>query len=512
MSNAEKDAINRTSVFSKNTARRTWLVSIIGGFAFGLVVALLCYHGAEIANIDSVNYLRFSQTGSVETLPVHYGVGYAIFLWFVSLFGGSIDQITAWGNVVCGFSFAIILTYWFMTCCGWVGALGACAVLANYAILEDYARALSESLFLIGLALGTVGLLQWRASRRWAWLCVSGLATGMACLTRYAGVPFAFCFALCLWRAERRGKRGLLLAGIHLGLSLVGMALVALLHRLGTGTATNRVLDIHWAGTNQFGDTASTISSWFMPDRLWLAFSPLQWVVLGTILILCAWGFVHGWLNHNLRRMVWGISVPAYLLFLYVSYSLFDADIPFDRRMLSSIVPFLFFGLLDSLSACRGKQIVVCWTIMAGLTIFGIFRARSMVIQRFHEGAGWGSLAWNRSPTVQAVSKASAHIKFYSNAAGLLSWRGIENIEGIVFWQLPTTEMDNPAFESSYAQMLDDLRCGRACLLYLQPCGWMKRTVQLEQIVSDANLQKLAEYEDGVIWGKSGALEWMQGD
>ena len=334
----------------------------------------------------------------------------------------------------------------------------------------------------------------------------------MACLTRYAGVPFAFCFALCLWRVERGGKRGVLLAGTHLGLSLVGMALVALLHRLGTGTATNRVLDIHWAGINQLGDAASTISSWFMPDRLWLAFSPLPWLVLGAILVLCTWGFVHGWLNHNLRRMVWGISIPAYLLFLYVSYSLFDADIPFDRRMLSPVVPFLFFGLLDLLSECRGKQIVVCWTIMAGLTLFGIFRARPMVMQRFREGAGWGSLAWNRSPAVQALSKASAHVKFYSNAAGLLSWRGIEKVEGIVFWQLPTTEMDNPAFESAYAQMLDDLRHGRACLAHLQPCGWMKRTVQLEQIVSDANLQKLAEYEDGVIWGKSGALDWMQDD
>lgn len=482
-----------------------WVASFGVGLAFSLVVALMCRHGAEITNIDSVNYLRFAQTGRCADLPVHYGVGYPMFLWICSLFGGSIAQTTTLGNVVCAFLFATVLTRCFMAGFGKFGVLGAITVLVNYAVLEDYARALSEGLFLSALALGTAGLAEWAESRRPGWLMTSGAAMGVACLTRYAGVAFACCFAFGLWRAEGGGRRAWHLGITYLALSLGGMVAVALTHRILTGSATNRVVDIHWVGWNQCGDAASTLTSWFMPDRLWLAIPTLPWLVLGVILAMCVWSGIDGWKKRNLWRLLWSVSVPAYLLFLLLSYSLFDADIPFDRRMLSPLVPFLFSGMIDVFSFWTGGKKLLNWIIIAGLSLFGIFRAWPVVVQRSQEGAGWGSLAWERSPTIQAVSKVSVHLKIYSNAAGLLSWRGIENVEGMVFWQLPTTEMDNPGFEVAYKEMLDDLENGRACLVHLQSYGWMKRTVPLERIVTDAGLEKLAEYGDGVIWGKPGA-------
>ncbi len=481
--------------------------SISVGILFAFVVALMCRHGAEIANIDSVHYLKFAQTRCWTDMPAHYGVGYPVFLRLVSLLGGTVLQTTAWGSMVCACLFGTILASWFFEEHRWTGLLGACAVLANYAILEDYARALSEELFLVGLVLGAVSLSRWRDSRQSAWFWISAVATGVACLTRYAGVPFALCFALCAWRTEKDGKADWLWSGAHLCLSFSGMALVALVHRMGMGTATNRFLDFHWAGANQLGDMATTISSWFIPDRLWLAYPPLPWMMLGIILLLCIRCFIDGWTTRNLRRLLWSVSVPAYLLFLYFSYSLFDADIPFDRRMLSPVVPFLVFGMLDVSETWFSKKKWMARTIMAGLTLFGILRAGPMVLQRFHEGAGWSSLSWNRSQTIQAVLQASAHVKIYSNAAGLLAWRGVDNVEGIVFWQLPTTEMDNPGFEVAYKEMLDDLENGRACLAHLRTYGWMKRTVSLERIVAGAGLEKLAEYVDGEIWGKPGAVE-----
>ncbi len=229
--------------------------------------------------------------------------------------------------------------------------------------------------------------------------------------------------------------------------------------------------------------------------------------MLGIILLLCIRYFIDGWAARNLRRLLWSVSVPAYLLFLCFSYSLFDADIPFDRRMLSPVLPFLVFGMLDVSGTWFAKKRWIPCTIMAGLTLFGILRAGPMVLQRFHEGAGWSCLSWNRSQTIQAVLQASVHVKFYSNAAGLLAWRGVDNVEGIVFWQLPTTEMNNPGFEVAYKEMLDDFENGRACLAHLRSYGWMKRTVSLERIVADAGLEKLAEYVDGEIWGKPGAVE-----
>lgn len=481
-----------------------WGMSLVLGLAFAFVSVLMCWHGAEIASIDSVNYLRFAQTGRCVDLPVHYGVAYPVFLWFCSLFGGEVPHITTLGNAICAFWFATILVRWLMASFRWIGVLGAMTVLANYAVLEDYARALSEGLFLVALALGVAGLSEWAESRRGGWFWMSGAAIGVACLTRYAGVAFAVCFAFCLWRAEGGGRQGWCLGGMHLGLGPGGMVAVALLHKLFFGSATNRMLGIHLAGWNQCGDAASTLISWFMPDRIWLALPMLPWLALAAILAMCAWGGFDGWKKRNLRRMLWSVSVPVYLLFLLLSYSLFDADIPFDRRMLSPLVLFLVLGWLDAFHNCRSARRWVAVAALVFWVLFGIFRARPMVSHRFREGEGWGGLEWDRSPTLRMLEATSGTTRFYSNAPGLLSWRGIGNVECVVFWQLPTSEMDNPGFMEAYDRMLDELRTGRACVVHLKSQAWMKRTIPLERIVADAELEKLAEYDDGAIFGKPG--------
>lgn len=484
-----------------------WCMSLAIGVFFSIVVALMCRHGADISDSDTLSYLRFSQTNRLADLPVHHGVGYAIFLKICSLFFEDYNPMTALGNTVCGFLFATLLTRWFLAAFGKEGLLGACAVLANSAILEVYARAMSEGLFLLALVLGTMGLSKWWNTRNGMWILISGLATGVACLTRYAGVPFACCFALCLWRGENGGKRGLCLGGVYLGLSLAGLCGVLLAHHLLAGTATNRLFGIHWVGPFQLGLGATTLVSWLMPDRVWLGIPHLPFVVSAAILLFCSLALVLGWRLGKPQRTLWSVSILAYILFLFISYSLFDSDIHFYHRMLSPIVPFLFFGLADMLSEVSQKFRWIGWLVFSCWIALGIQRACPMVSRRFREGSGWGSLAWNQSATIHAVEHLPKSIKVYSNASGLLAWRGIANVDGIVFWQRPATEMENPGFAEAYGRMLDELRNGRACLVNFPACVWMKRTVPFERIVADAGLDKLAEYEDGSIWGQPGILE-----
>lgn len=484
-----------------------WCVSFATGILFTIVVALMCHYGADISDSDTLSYLRFSQTNRLADLPVHHGVGYAIFLKICSLVFEDYNPMTALGNMVCGFLFATLLTRWFLAAFGKEGLLGACAILANSAILEVYARAMSESLFLLALVLGAMGLSKWWNTRNWMWIVISGLATGVACLTRYAGVPFACCFALCLWRREDDGKRGLCLGGFHLGLSLAGLCGVLVAHHLLAGTATNRLFGVHPVGLFQLELGATTLVSWLMPDRVWLGMSALPFVVSATILLFCALGIICGWRHRNPQRMLWSVSILAYILFLFISYSFFDSDIHFYQRMLSPIVPFLLFGLADMLSEVSPKFRWIGLLVFASWIALGIQRACPMVSRRFREGSGWGSLVWNQSATIHAVEQLPKSIKIYSNASGLLAWRGIANVDGIVFWQRPATEMENPGFAEAYGRMLDELRDGRACLVNFPACVWMKRTVPFERIVTEAGLEKLAEYEDGSIWGRPGILE-----
>ena len=485
----------------------TWSASLAIGLFFTVVVALMCRHGADISDSDTLSYLRFSQTNRLADLPIHHGVGYAIFLKICSLFFKSYNPMTALGNMVCGFLFSSLLARWFLRAFGREGLLGTCAVLANSAILEVYARAMSEGLFLLALVLGAMGLSKWWSTRNFIWILISGLATGVACLTRYAGVPFACCFALCLWRGESVGKRGVCLSAVHLGISLVGLFSVLLTHHLFAGTATNRLLRVHWAGSFQLGMGSTTLVSWLMPDRVWLAIPSLPFIVSAMILLFCTVGLVHGWKHGNCQRMLWSVSILAYLQFLFISYSLFDSDIHFYHRMLSPIVPFLFFGLVDAFSEGTPKFRWVGWIVFSVWIALGIQRACPMVFRRFREGSGWGSLAWTQSATIRAVELLPKSIKVYSNASGLFAWRGISNVEGIVFFQRPATEMEAPGFVEAYGRMLDELRDGRACLVNFPACVWMKRTVPFERIVTDAGLEKLAEYEDGSVWGQPGMLE-----
>jgi hypothetical protein len=486
---------------------KTWGISFVTGVLFAIVVALMCRHGAEIADSDTLSYLRFSQTSRLADLPIHHGIGYAVYLKFCSLFFKSFKPMTAFGNIVCGFLFAIILTQWFLEEFGEKGILGACAILANYAVLEVYARAMSEGLFLLSLVGATMGLSKWWTSRNRIWLLISGLVTGIACLTRYAGIPFACCFALCIWRGENVGKTGLRLGCLHLGLSLVGLFVVVLIHHLFSGTGTNRIFGIHWAGKFQLGLGASTMTSWFMPDRLWLTIPGLSFVVFAIILLFCILGFIRAWTLYRPTKMLWSLSSLAYILFLFLSYSLFDSDIHFERRILSPIIPFLYFGLADVLFGLRPKFRGIGWLVFTFLIVLGIFRASPMIVWRFHEGGGWGSVKWEQSATIHALGHLPKPVKIYSNAAGLFAWRGLPNVEGIVFFQRPATEMDNPGFAVTYGRMLDELKTGRACLVVFPACVWMKRTVPFDRIVADARLEKLAEYEDGTMWGQPGIWE-----
>lgn len=480
----------------------TWGASLALGLSFALVTALMCRHGAEVPFVDSLNYFRFSQTGHWGDLPVIHGIGYALYLSVFARFCSSLQAATAWANVLAGFVFATIFCHWMVRRFGRKGVLVALGVLGNLAILEDYGAALSEGLFMACLVGAFASLAAYDRTKKRLWLPVSGVAMAAACLTRYAGLAFLGSSCLALWLGASKRSRGFWTACAYGAASVTPLALVMVANQCLHGNATAHEAVFHPAGLNEWTDGCSTVCSWLMPDRIWLAIphlaSAVGFAVLATSLFCC----IHGGLGRHRETMLWAFPVIAHVLFLYLSYTFVDCDLGFARRLLSPMVPFLFVGLACLLerSPRFGKTILVA--VFAYLVCFNLQRSVPLVKERFENGAGWWGEKWNRSPVVQAIVANSRERPVYSNAHTALEFRGCGNIRNIPWEELPVSGEKNASFEEEYAKCIAELESGRAILGKVDFYIWFKRTVPMERIVADAGLVKLAEYEDGTIWGK----------
>jgi len=485
----------------------SWGVSVVTGLFFAAMVALMCWHGAEVPFVDSLNYFRFSQTGDWGDLPVIHGIGYALYLSIFAHLCASLQAATAWANAVAGFVFASILCHWMMSRFGKKGVLAALAVLGNLAILEDYGAALSEGVFLACLLVAFASLSAYGRTEKYGWLGVSGIAMAASCLTRYAGLAFLGSACLALWLGDSKRMRGFWTACLYGAVGVAPMGLVMLANHVLHGNATAHAAGFHPAGFNEWADGCSTVCSWLMPDRIWLAVpflaSATGVVVLGTSLAFC----IQGGLKHRRETMLWAFPVLAHVLFLYLSYTFVDCDLAFARRLLSPMIPFFFYGLASLLERVPrfGKAAMV--VALAYLACFNVQRAVPFVKDRFENGSGWWGERWNRSPVVRAISEISSERPVYSNAHAALAFRGGENIRSIPWTELPVSGEGNPSFEEEYGQCIGALKSGEAVLGKVDFAIWFKRTVPLERIVADAGLVKLREWEDGSIWGCPGSLE-----
>lgn len=494
-------------IMARLDSKVVWGASLATALLFAFVTALVCRHGAEVPFVDSLNYFRFSQSGHWGDLPVIHGIGYALYLSVFAHFCSSLQAATAWANVLAGFVFATIFSHWMVCRFGRKGVLVALGVLGNIAILEDYGAALSESLFMAFLIGTFASLAAYDRTKKRLWLTVSGFAMAAACLTRYAGLAFLGSACLALWLGASKRIRGFGTACAYGGASVAPLAMVMVVNQCLHGNATAHVAGFHPAGLNEWADGCSTVCSWLMPDRTWLAIPFLApvvgFVILATSLFFC----IRGGVTRHRETMLWAFPVIAHVLFLYLSYTFLDCDLGFARRLLSPMIPFLFVGLACLLERLPrfGKTILIA--VFACLVCFNAQRAVPFVKGRFENGAGWWGEKWSRSPVVQAIVAISRERTVYSNAHTALVFRGCEGIRDIPWEELPVSGEKNTSFEDDYAKCIAELGSGRAILGKVDFSIWFKRTVSLERIVADAALVKLVEYEDGVIWGRQGALE-----
>lgn len=501
--NAEKE---KTGGFRRQ--RMTFLlISLATGVFFALVVGLMCRHGAEVPFVDSLNYFRFSETGDWHDLPVIHGIGYAVFLSVFEKLAPSLQVATAMANVLAGFLFASLLCFIAVRRFGWKGMGVAWAVLGNFAVLEDYGAALSEGIFLVGLLGAFAGITMHRKTGKRRWLTVSAVFMAFSCVTRYAGLAFAGIACLVLWLGADNRTKGFVKACAYGLTSVLPLTVIMTVNHLLRGNATAHSAGFHPVGLNEWGDACATISSWLVPDRVWLAVPFLSTAIGLTVLVGCLVLGIRGVVKRDGETMIWTFAALGHVMFLALSYTFVDCDLAFNRRLLSPMIPFLFWGLACLLEHEPRIGRTMFIVMFAYLMCFNAYRAVPLVHERFENGAGWWGKRWEQSPVVGIIVELSRRMPVYSNASAPLGFRGCANIHGIPWVELPTSGTENDGFMEDYAACLSSLENGSAVLAKVNFTTWFKRMVQLEQIVADAGLEKLVECEDGTIWGKPDSLD-----
>ena len=146
----------------------------------------------------------------------------------------------------------------------------AALFLLNASLLRVHAVAMSEPLFIF-LSLLAFWMFDLYVERdaHWLWLLACGAFTGMAYLTRYAGLALVATFVLALMILHRTWRRRLTSTGIYLLGALPWVVGWAIRNQMVGGSVTNRVLVWHPITAVNFETALYNISTFLMPVEAW---------------------------------------------------------------------------------------------------------------------------------------------------------------------------------------------------------------------------------------------------
>ncbi len=430
----------------------------------------------------------------------HFPPGFSSALAFLGWFGLEPLRGTRFLNALLfGINAALVgILIWRMTPSLTAGLIGAALFVASGDLLQVHTAAMSEPLFIFfsllafwmfdlyfelppsSVGRGIIG--------EWWWLAACGVFTGLAYLTRYAGLALVATFLVAIvvlrstWR-KRIASMGVFLAGF------LPFALGwALRNSLIAESATNRVLAWHPITAENLRLGVYTFSSFLIPVEEWRrALAQYPFLLQGLILLVLAAPLVWTLLQvryhlskprqaEELKRsgkefrevisFTTGLYIFAYLASIVASMTLFDAATKFKLRILAPV----FVGLLILLVALgiwmrkRNRPLVIAAVILAlGLSVY----KQSVTFTHWSQGGlGYASFQWYDSQAMAYLRSLPDDVSIYTNepaAVYLYTGRGARVLPSRYD---SATARVRTGFEASVAAMQADILEGRAVLAF----------------------------------------------
>ena len=297
-----------------------------------------------------------------------------------------------------------------------------------------------------------------------AFVTGSGLLVGLACATRYAGLPM---LVLGAFRDRRLG---------YVVPAALPLAAIIVKNWLFSGAATNRELHVRWPSLALLDEGAGNVTRWILP---WISGTPLRYLAAGAVIAV----LVRNWRN------LFAQAALAHLGFLWMSQALLDAAIIFDDRLL---LPFFYLALPVCASAAARQS-----RGMLALTALAVFSALRCAVwfatddfSRLHFNAPYHrsseALRFIRGlpPDVLVLSNGDDFIRFQTGRPAL------RLPESIGF----TTALPRPQWCSELKAMLQ----GReAWIFWLEFREIRLHLPQPSELPSCVNLDAPLEFKDG---------------
>ncbi len=359
-------------------------------------------------------------------------------------------------------------------------ALGA-LMLVNDSLLRVHAVAMSEPLFIfLSLLAFWMFDLYIERDEHWLWLLACGVLSGLAYLTRYAGLALVATFVAAVAVLHRTWRRRFASAGIYLAGFLPWALGWAVRNELVGGNATNRTFVWHPITAANFDTALYNVSTFLVPVEPWrrvLFRSPILFLVL-TILIL---GSLLVWTVLKARRQLVvergkerpirdgieftnALYVFGYVAAILASMSFFDASTKFKVRILAPVFVSLLILLVlfgRWLWGRRRELAILLAVLVFGMSAYG----QAMALADLSRGGqGYASFQWYDSKAMAFLKKLPPSVHVYTNEPGavyLYTGRGAYVLPDQFD---PVTAEQRPGFAQGLAQLQADVKAGRAVL------------------------------------------------
>ena len=462
------------------------LLAIIGTF----LILIATPEGLGLSD-DSIAYIAgarsilagqgYREAWLASNQPVtHFPPGFSSALAFIGLF--DLDPLRGarfLNALLFGLNAFLLGTLgWRMTKSLPAGLILAVLFVSNSSLLHVHAAAMSEPLFIfLSLLAFWMFDLFWERDAHWLWLFLCAGFTGMAYLTRYAGLALIAAFIVALIVLHDNWQKRFKSVSIFIVSVLPWMAGWAIRNKLVAENSTNRVFLWHPITADNISLGVRTFAGFLVPVEAWkreLSKTPGFFETVLSILglILFVWIVLIAMkrlLQSSIPRpeiisFTNGLYIFSYLASIVASMTLFDASTKFKLRILSPIYVGLLILLVAAGTWLWGKRREV--TVLLSVIILGLssYDQSIAIAELMKGGTGYASFQWYDSKAMSFLRGLPADIAIYTNEPGavyLYTGRGCYVLPNTFD---PVTGAPRSGFEEGVGILQADILNGKAVL------------------------------------------------
>jgi len=389
----------------------------------------------------------------------------------------------------------------------------------------------SEPLFCALVFLSVMAAVRYLVGGGPAWMAATFALAGAATLTRYAGVAVIAGLALALGRftpvAPEARSRWTRVVPLGAGALAVLPAVAWSVWTSRAAGVPTRLVGWHPPGRAQWDYAASTLTSWVVgPSAPWGVRVVVVAGALGLV-VLAFVGWRHQWspqpatgtggdpggdLGGMMARAWWRVVamvVPAYLLVVVATHTLFDRVVPRGGRLLvpilALVVPLVAGGVAVRVRQWRHdgrhRLVVAAATAAAALVVVSVVSTSATWREQLAGDPGVVP-AERSSATTAWLDQLPDGVVVASNEPAF-TWLSVPNrqVISVPVRDFAAAGRPNPDFPRHLEELADAVAGGRGVVvLYDVPAALSPEYVTAAELLSDVGLQVVAVTGDATVF------------